>query len=117
MTTETVRFAPRHAWDGWMMALLAALVWFGILMGFVPEIVSKIDKHAFTFPLIVHIHAAAFVGWLVLLTAQITLVRTDNRALHRKLGYVGAGLAAAMVILGLAASYVVDHAQFGTPRW
>lgn len=117
MTTETQRFAPRHAWDAWMMAALAALVWFGILMGFVPEIVGKIDKHTFTFPLVVHIHAAAFVGWLLLLTAQITLIRTNNRAIHRKLGYVGAGLAATMVVLGIWASYLVDHASFGTPRW
>jgi uncharacterized membrane protein YozB (DUF420 family) len=117
MTTETVRFAPRHAWDGGMIVLLAGLVWLGILMGFGPEVIDKIEKHTFTFPLIVHIHAAAFVGWLVLLTTQITLIRTNNKAIHRKLGYAGAVLASAMVVLGLWASYVVDHAAFGTPRW
>jgi hypothetical protein len=50
--------------------------------------------------LTVHIHALLFVGWLVLFAAQIALIWVRRTTLHRKLGYVMGGWAAAMVILG-----------------
>ena len=111
------RFAPHHPWDRFAVPTMVALIWLGILMGFVPQVVAKAEKHELTYPLAVHIHAAAFVGWLVFLTMQVALVRRRNLALHRRLGVFGALLAAVMVVLGLWVSYVVDNADFGTPRW
>jgi len=52
-----------------------ALFWFGILMGFAPDIVQHVQKHKPPYPLVVHFHAAAFVSWLVLLTAPVLLIR------------------------------------------
>lgn len=110
-------FAPQHPWDRFAIPAMVALIWLGILMGFVPEVIAKAEKHELSYPVAVHIHAAAFVGWLVFLTAQVALVRRRNLALHRRLGVFGAGLAAVMVVLGLWVSYVVDNADFGTPKW
>lgn len=114
MTAGRAGFAPRAKWDRDFFLLTVALIWLGILMGFVPEIVAHVRMHKPAYPLIVHIHAAAFVGWLFLLTTQVTLIRTGRPDIHRKLGIFGAVLAAIMVVLGLAASEIVDRLQFAT---
>ena len=67
-------FAPHRASDRFAMPLFVALIWLGIVMGFGREIAEKLQKGEFAYPLVVHIHAAAFVGWLVFLTTQVTLV-------------------------------------------
>lgn len=52
--------------------------------------------------LVVHIHAALFVSWILLLAIQITLVSIGHTRWHRKLGIVGAVIAPLMVIAGMA---------------
>ncbi len=52
-------------------------------------------------PIWVHFHALAMVSWLGLLIVQPTLVGRQNLALHRRLGWAGAGLAAIIVVLGI----------------
>ena len=84
-------------------------------MGFGPEIVKHVQTHAKPFPLIVHFHAAAFVGWLVLFTVQVLLIRTKRGALHRKLGFAMLGVAAVMMVLGPATALIADHGKIGTP--
>ena len=50
-------------------------------------------------PFWVHLHGVAMLAWLALLIAQPTLVSRGNLALHRRLGWVGAGRA--LFIVGL----------------
>jgi hypothetical protein len=50
---------------------------------------------------IVHVHAAAFTSWIVLLVAQTSLAASGNVRFHRRLGLIGLGLAPLMVILGV----------------
>lgn len=54
--------------------------------------------------LLIHVHAAVFTTWIILLVVQTGLVAGRRVALHRRLGVFGAVLAASMVILGLAAA-------------
>lgn len=49
---------------------------------------------------LVHVHAAAFSAWMLLLVAQTTLVAAGRTGLHRRLGVAGAALAGAMIVLG-----------------
>jgi hypothetical protein len=73
---------------------LAIFIIFGFLQfalrGFVDPVAA---------PFWVHLHGAAMLAWLALLIVQPTLVSRDNLALHRRLGWIGAGLA--LVITGL----------------
>jgi uncharacterized membrane protein YozB (DUF420 family) len=115
MTAGGVRFAPRARWDRNFFLLIVALIWLGILMGFVPEIVGRIQAHKPAYPLIVPVHGAAFVGWLCLLTTQVLLIRAGRPDIHKRLGLVAAVLAPAMVVLGLGASWTMDRVHFGTP--
>ena len=106
----------RQRWDKYAFPVFVALIWLVILMGFVPEIVLKYRKQGFNYPLAVHIHAAVYVSWLILLTVQTVLISRGRVALHRRLGALGAGLAALVVWMGLVATYVVENLMLGTPR-
>jgi hypothetical protein len=55
------------------------------------------------FPALLWIHAGVFSSWVVLCVAQPALVMNGSLRWHRRLGWVGAGLACAMILLGFAA--------------
>jgi len=110
-------FAPNHPWDRNFFLLYAGLIWFGILAGFGPEILKHVQGHEKPYPLIVHFHAAAFMGWLALFTVQILLIRTKRVAIHRKLGLAMIGLAGLMAVVGPATALIADHAKIGTPAY
>lgn len=109
-------FAPYHKWDRNFFALYVALLWCGILGGFVPEILGHIAKHKPPFPLIVHVHAVVFLGWLALLTAQVALIRGRRADLHRRLGTAAMALAALMVVVGPATAFYMQRYHWGTPE-
>jgi hypothetical protein len=106
--------APYHASDRNVFLAYVVLLWFGILGGFVPEIVQHIAQHQPPYPLIIHVHGLVFVAWLVVLTAQVLLIRQRRADLHRKLGAAAMGLAALMVIVGPATAYTMQRYHWGT---
>jgi hypothetical protein len=107
--------ADHRRWDRNFFLLMVGLLWLGILMGFVPDIIHRVRVHRL-FPAVVYFHGAVFVGWLSLLTAQVLLIRSRRVDLHRELGMAGTALYGAMVVLGVVTSVVVDYDLFGTPR-
>ena len=107
-------FAPYHRWDRNFFLFLVLGIWLGIVMGFGGEILDRIRTNAPAYPWIVHVHAMAFVSWLVLLTTQVLLIRTRRPQLHARLGVAMMGLALFMVIIGPATAIVSQRAQFGT---
>ena len=52
-------------------------------------------------PLVVHLHAVAFSGWIVLLAIQGGLVARGRVATHRRLGRIAMGLLPLMLLTGL----------------
>ncbi len=108
-------FAPNHPWDRNFFLLYVGFAWLGILSGFVPEIVHHVSAHEKPFPLIVHFHAAVFMGWLALFSVQVLLIRAKEPQLHRKLGFFMLAWAAVMLVLGPATALIADHGDIGTP--
>jgi len=115
-TLHADNFLVRHPWDRYAFPVFVAMIWLVILMGFVPQVVRLFHEHAFNYPLAVHVHAAVYVSWLILLTVQTTLIGAGRIALHRRLGRFGAGLTLLLVLMGLAATYVAENLMVGTPR-
>jgi hypothetical protein len=62
-------------------------------------------------PLLLKLHAAIFVTWVLLFIAQPSLIVTGNAALHRRLGWIGLALAVGMVGLATAALIFALRAQ------
>lgn len=110
-------FAGTHKWDRNFFLLMVGLIWLGILMGFVPQIIHRVETHAQPFPIIVHFHAVAFVAWLCLLTTQVLLIRAKRTDLHRRLGITGMYLYPVMVVLAVSTAIVVNRSFTGTPRF
>ncbi len=62
--------------------------------------------------LLVHLHGAAFSGWIALLTTQVLLVSAKQVRWHMRLGVVGVYLAPLMVVLGFATMFAAIRRNF-----
>lgn len=78
------------------MALLATLI---VFWGFSP---TFYQRHAElpSLSTLLMVHGTAFTAWILLFITQVSLVAANRRDLHKRLGIVGAVLAACMVVLG-----------------
>ena len=98
---------------GFAVALLAA-----VLLGFSrtfflrPWFPEWAQAHSSPEPFF-YVHGAVFFAWFVLLLAQPALVAAGRVDLHRRLGWAGAGLAAVMVVLGIAAALLAARRPTG----
>jgi hypothetical protein len=115
MTADVSRgFAPYNKSDRNFFLVYLALILAGIVGGFGWDVVDHLSHGKATWPIIVHIHAVFFIGWLVLLGTQIALVRSRRLDLHKRLGVAGAGLAVIMVIMGAWVAWFMDIRALGT---
>ncbi len=57
-------------------------------------------------------HGIFFTAWIALLVVQPLLIATRRREFHRKLGWLGAALAVAMVVFGNLAAVAAMHGGF-----
>ena len=55
---------------------------------------------------LLHLHGLIFTSWIVLLLAQTVLVAAKRTAVHRRLGWAGAALAALMILVGTTTAVV-----------
>jgi len=60
-------FSKGHKWDHDFFLLTVALIWLGILMGFVPEIIGRFHAHKPPFPAVVYFHKVLRVSIAALL--------------------------------------------------
>lgn len=88
-----------------MIALVVCVVWLAILLGFGIDMVKRAQSGALDFAPIVHLHVIAYTGWLVLLAAQVWLVRTRRLRLHKRLGWAAIVLIPAMLVTGPLTAY------------
>ena len=71
-----------------------------VVLGFTLN-AARMDWTFLELPGQVHWHAAVFLAWIMLYVAQNWLIVRDAVRWHRRLGVLGAVLAAAMVVLGI----------------
>jgi hypothetical protein len=72
------------------------------VVGFSTTYFVPLASSAFRAPLVVHVHGLLLFGWLLMLIAQATLIRRRQILIHRRLGWIGASLAVAIVVSGVA---------------
>lgn len=58
------------------------------------------------------VHGAVFTAWMALIIVQPLLIAGNYRQVHRRLGWVGAGIAAAMVVMGNIAAIAAMNLGF-----
>lgn len=103
--------------DRWIYVFTAASFILFVLLGFLPDSVSKMAAvqagQRPPFPLVLHFHAVLMGGYLLLLLVQVSLVATGRVAGHRALGMAGVLLAAALVVVGFVLIPTMYHQVFG----
>jgi hypothetical protein len=101
----------RAFYTGMGLAIAATVVW-----GFAPSFYfSRWMAAPPTTPeigLLLGLHGSVFTIWVALMAVQPLLIASRNLKLHRRLGYFGAGVAAAMVVLGNLAAIAAMHGGF-----
>ena len=88
------------------MSLVFAVL---VVSGFSRPVSANLVHGAPPRPLLLWFHGAAFSAWVVFFIAQSALVRVHRVHWHRFLGWFGAGLAAAMVPLGVTTAIVMTR--------
>ena len=88
------------------MALLIPAV---VVYGFSFTLGKNLIHPAIPRPLILYVHAAVFSGWLVFYMLQSALVRTHNVHWHRRIGWFGVALGAAIVVLGVSTAITMGR--------
>jgi hypothetical protein len=69
-----------------------------LVAGFVVNL--ALGRSSFNAPLLVHLHAVVFMGWIGIVLTQVWLAVGGNIALHRQLGRLAVLWAMAMMVLG-----------------
>lgn len=88
------------------MALLMAAV---VVYGFSYTVETRLLHPPVAPPAILYLHVLTFVAWLGLFTVQSALVRSHRIRLHKQLGLFGAGLGAAVFVVGIATSLAMTR--------
>jgi hypothetical protein len=100
----TTRQASKRA-DDIFFTTMSLLMLAIVLIGFLSSYFLRGAVFAHLPSLLIHFHGAVFSSWIILFVVQSTLISAGNIRLHRKLGVLGAVLAALMVILGVLATF------------
>jgi hypothetical protein len=103
-TTRPVRLLDRYFYL--FMSLLIAAV---VLYVFSRTVDEKLIHPAIPRPHVLYLHAAIFSAWVVFLILQSGLARTGNLDLHRRMGWFGAVLGAAMFVIGVWTAITMAH--------
>jgi len=110
------RFVAHHRHDRAFFLIFLAACWLGVVMGFTPPIAKRWAGQAdFPAPLILQVHAFAFGAWLLLLTAQILLVRVRRVGIHMSLGLIGFGLVPLMAVSAIVSEAYTQRFHVAHP--
>lgn len=83
-------------------AIVASIMAAVVVAGFTTQLAA--GRSSFDSPLRVHVHAVAFMGWVAIFLTQSWLAARGPLALHRRLGWIGAGW---LVLMLAAAGWVI----------
>jgi len=86
-----------------------------VIVGFSPTY-YLLDSFARVTPL-VHVHAAVFSAWVLLLLTQVALIAAARVDLHRRLGIAGVALTPLLLVVGAATTIAVAQRISGAPHF
>jgi hypothetical protein len=106
MATVAVRVAPRRVIYMGLSGLMALMA----VVGFWPRYFGPLVLGTLVQPLLIHIHATVFTGWLVLFFLQAYFAATKRIQLHFAVGRVGIWYGVLLIIVGLTTGVIRSSA-------
>ena len=97
--TLTVRRSGRL--EKYFYSFMSLLIIVVVVYGFSFTVGKNLINPAVPRPLVLYVHAAVFTGWLVFFALQSALVQVRKVQWHRRIGWFGAGMGIAMIVLGV----------------
>lgn len=108
MATLAEPMTPRAARRDRFFLILSLAMIAVIVGGFSLNLAA--GRSSFGLPLIYHVHALVFMGWIAIFLAQNLLIATENLRIHRRLGWIALLWVPLMVAMGMAmVLYSVRH--------
>lgn len=108
-TLPRVSWIRRRLLDRGFYFGMSLLIVATIAYGFSFTIERNLLRPAIPRPALLYVHAAVFSGWLALFVVQSALVQARRVRIHRQLGWLGAALAVAVVVLGTTTAVVMGR--------
>jgi len=99
---NTNKKAPVGQYDRLFYTGMSIAIAITVFVGFAPSYYLKDYFGRPPLPPLVHVHGLVFTSWIVLFFVQTVLIASHRVSVHRRLGLAGAGLAALLVMVGLA---------------
>src|SRR5688500_19933235 len=93
--TVTARRRSHQFYIGLTLFLIATVV-----TGFWQSYFGTLLSGGVTRPLVMHLHAAVFTGWMALLLVQVMLAATGRVRAHRRVGKVGIACGVLWLVMG-----------------
>lgn len=84
--------------------IASALMTLIVFLGFLPSFYFRFQFRTTPLPVYLIVHGLIMTAWQLLFLTQTILVARHRTDLHRRLGFVGAGLAALVVVVGIYAT-------------
>jgi len=81
--------------------IAAALMTLIVFLGFLPSFYLRSQFRTTTLPAYLIVHGLIMTAWQLLFLAQTALIATRRTQLHKRLGFVGVGLAVAVIAVGV----------------
>lgn len=112
---QACTFEQTHPADRNAVAIAIILCWFGLLSGFIPDMLRQFGEGHSYVPS-AHVHAATAFGWMALLSWQALKIRSGQTAIHQRNGRrFGPILAVILVVSALVTVWTADRAALATP--
>lgn len=112
-----IDFNQTHPADRDAVAIAIALCWFGLLSGFIPDMLREYSAGHSYVPS-AHVHAASAFGWMLLLSWQALKVRRGRMTEHRRDGLrFGPWLAAIVTVSALITVWTADRVLLPSPEF
>jgi len=102
--------------DRYFHAGMALVMLLTVFVGFAPTFYLRPAFGGPPATPLVHLHGILFSAWMLLFLTQTLLIAHGNKALHRRLGIVGAMLALALLVVGVMTAVTaarIGHAPPG----
>ena len=96
---------------------LAAFMCGIVLVGFWPTYFGPALRGQIVRPLVIQLHGLVFVGWMVLLMAQVLLASRGQVRAHRKLGAWGIVYGSAVLVMGVIAGVAAPVMHLSSGEW